>query len=284
MSNQDFFQSIRVIESDFFDEGPVITPAIAAGINTGSIETSRIDGYRQGVEITLMKHFDAGLGKIHAGEPGHVLRKNRFGMDKNFMPAPEFQELDYFNPIKFMEAQDNGSYLYDSIFTFPIITGDNVQIENYTYNGTIEPLSIRSVASFYSIDAPFEAHSVRGEVMGSSPDQTSATSYIVTVNDFDAAPDYIEFLDMVDMIDASTPLQGYFRPDKSKLKPFVDQRDPRNVLYSSRQSDMNNALSLMTGSSDNYVSYKQVSATSGWDFDVNSSVGTDSLAFGGMTY
>ena len=43
-------------------------------------------------------------------------------------------------------------------------------------------------------------------------------------------------------------------------------------------------MSMMTGSTDNYIRYDEVSATCGWYYDNNMSVGTDSLAFGGMTY
>lgn len=64
----------------WFDEGPAprnIMPM--STINTSSIDTSAIDAYRQGVEVTQMKHFDAGFCKITSGEPGHVLKQTDFG-------------------------------------------------------------------------------------------------------------------------------------------------------------------------------------------------------------
>jgi len=67
--------------------------------------------------------------------------------------------------------------------------------------------------------------------------------------------------------------------------PFADVRYVRNVPAPATEStSMLNVMSLMTGSTDNYVSYDEVSATCGWYYDNNTSVGTDSLAFGGMTY
>jgi hypothetical protein len=44
------------------------------------------------------------------------------------------------------------------------------------------------------------------------------------------------------------------------------------------------ALSLMSGSTNNYIPYNKVSATSGWTFDTTAGVGTDSLAFGGQVH
>jgi len=286
MSHQQFFRNISEKEPDFFDEGPVIFKKIATVTNSGSIETIRIDGYRQGVELTQQKHFDAGIGKIHAGEPGHFLRQNRFGMDNRLLPEPEYKDLDYFSSLNYIKAQAQGSALDGDIVTFPIIIGDTSEVDNFIFNGAIEPLTIRSIASFYSIDVPFEAHSIKAGLMNSTEDTTRASSLIVTVNDYDTSPNYVPYLDMVDMSPAQQPTNGYFVTIKAALKPFADVRYLRNIISSSSDSEtstMNAALSLMTGSTDNYISLKQRSATSGWDYDYNVS-GTDSLAFGGMTF
>lgn len=71
--------------------------------------------------------------------------------------------------------------------TFPIITSDNDQIENYIFDGIIEPLTIRARASFFSIDVPFEAHEVKGAVMGGNTDTTWASDCIETVYTQDLA-------------------------------------------------------------------------------------------------
>jgi hypothetical protein len=44
------------------------------------------------------------------------------------------------------------------------------------------------------------------------------------------------------------------------------------------------ALAALSGSTENYVSSKYKSATAGIDYDNNSSIGTDSITFGGMVY
>lgn len=289
---EDFFRPDSIRTTLFFDEGPRIprvkpNGSLSRFSNTSSIETIEIDGYRQGVEMTQMKHFDAGLVKIHAGEPGHVLRKNRFGMDKNNRPEPRFEELDYFNPITFLRAQEIGDPLLLNILTFPIITGDNDQIENFVFDGVIEPLPIREIASFFSIEVPFQARSVRGALMSGNDDQTAASDLIVSVDYYEPEKHQIEYIDMVDLIGTgSTPHQmaGYFQFDKSKRRPFDDARFPRNVpIATTYSSEMNAAISLMSGSTDNYISFKQRGSTSGFYYD-NTPVGVDSIAFGGMSY
>src|SRR3990167_5763282 len=106
---EDFFRGQDIEDTTFFDEGPRLKRNRPPAVNTSSIDMSAIDPYRQGVEITQLKHFDAGTFKIHSGEPGHRILRNRFGMDKNFRPEPVFQELDYFSPLSFIRAQDTRS-------------------------------------------------------------------------------------------------------------------------------------------------------------------------------
>jgi hypothetical protein len=285
---EDFFRT-SASTTQFFDEGPRIphvkpNVTLSRFVNTSSIVTIEIDGYRQGVEMTQMKHFDAGLVKIHAGEPGHVLRKNRYGMDKNFRPEPRFEELDYFNPVTFLRAQEIGDPLLLNILTFPIITGDNDQIENFVFDGIIEPLPIREIASFFSIETPFQARNVRGALMAGNSDQTTASDLIVTVDYFEPEIEQIEYVDMAGSDMPSQQFAGFFRFDKSQRRPFNDTRFPRNVQISTTYSTaMDAAISLMSGSTDNYVSFKQYSSNSGFCYD-NTSIGVDSIAFGGMTY
>jgi len=277
-------------------KGNISLSLISGSFNVEGIDTSEIDGYRQGVELTQQKHFDAGLAKIHAGEPGHVLRRNRYGMDKNFRTDAAFEELDYFDPVDFIRAQDVSSPLFSSVITFPIITSDNDQIENYVFDGVIEPLTIRSKASFFSIEVPFESHDVKGAVMGGNTDTTFASDQVQTVYLYDLKQqigfldqyaDGVTFPGQVSGSHNASSNVGFFLHEKPQLSPFVDVRYPRNApLATNYDSAMSAALSLMTGSTDSYINLAigKRSATSGWDYDTNSGVGTDSLSFGGMVH
>jgi len=284
MSYEPFCKNSIESESLWFDEGPKLHVAAVRATNTSSISTTEIDAYRQGVELTQQKHYDAGICKIHAGTPGHVLLKNQFGMDKNFMQNPSFEELDYFDPVFYIRAQHSESPLLFDVITFPIITGDNDQLENYYFNGIIEPFPIREVASFFSTEVPFAARSIRGSFISGNEDITRASEQILTVDVFEPTNEQVNYLDLVDMIGGTIPMNGFFRYDKSSLTPFTDARYIRNEqIATTYSSELNSALSVMTGSTDNYINFKQKSSTSGWVYN-NTPIGTDSLAFGGMTY
>jgi len=246
---------------------------------TGSIETTDIDQYRQGVEITNIKHFFAGINpKIHAGEPGHVLRKNFYGADKNYFKENYYEDLDYFNPIE---------YIYNSqAATYPIITHDTDETENYNLNGVIEPFTIRSIASFYSIYYPFEAHSVKGMMMdGNHEISTMSTSMIVTVHEKNTKQKFPGWFDMIDLIGTvkKIPTIPFFNDKKANLDPFNDSKN-KVELSSKLPNDMLDAVLKLIGSTENYVRDYEISAPSGWTYDDVTIKGTDSLAFGGMGY
>lgn len=267
---------------NWFNEGPQPPRTKSTSLLTSSIDTSAIDGYRQGVEITQQSYFDQGTFKISAGEPGHVLAKTRFGQDKTWDTDPRFQDIDYFNPVRFLRAQDISSPLLMNLITFPIQTSDNQQIENYNFDGVIEPITIRARAAFFSTDVPFEAHDVKGALMGGNSDSNLASDRVLTV-DYVTGKKPQPFLDMIDMFGPLSTV-GFFIVAETKVNPFADARFVGNVVHSaSIGNDMLSAITLMTGSTSNYVSSNKVSATSGWTFE-NNSVGTDSITYGGRTF
>ncbi len=304
MATLNFFRNSSSEDPSFYDEGPTVHSPRSIELssndfsNTGSIDTRLIDGHRQGVELTQIKHFDAGLVKIHAGEPGHILHRNRYGMDRNFRNEPHFEELDYFSPEEFIRAQDLDSTLEFNIITFPIITNSNDQIENYVFDGVIEPLTIRARMSFFSIDVPFEAHDVRASLMDGNTDTTWAADGIKTVrvNDQRQIVSYHDqYADGVAFAGEEgggieqpiSNVVGFYRHEKLAIMPFVDRRFIRNVSSSlGYGTDMDTALNLMSGSTDSYIrlAINERSTTCGWDYANNISVGTDSLAFGEQVY
>jgi hypothetical protein len=103
MSTKKYLQFSHDEGAPWFDEGPI--PRDIIGVNTVNavgIDMSPVDQYRQGVEITLMKHFNVGIGKISAGEPGHFLKQNSFGGGKrmivNLIPVPPPEPEPPFDP------------------------------------------------------------------------------------------------------------------------------------------------------------------------------------------
>jgi len=281
MATLDFFRDASIQEPEFFDEGPTIRKVEhTIFTNTSSISTSAIDGWRQGVEITQQKHWDAGTVKIWAGEAGHMPKRNRYGMGEVFRTAPPFEELDYFVPATFLRAQDE---FFQTSFTYPIITSDNNESENYIFDGVIEPFTIRARASFFTIDVPIESHEVKGATMAGNTDSTNASDQVLTVDYFANHNYHVKgYIDMVDMM-GNQPLNGFFHVEKSPTLPFIDERILTSPI-SGLASDFVEAISPMSSGSFDYISPHQRSATSGWVYDGTQGVGTDSIAFGGLTY
>lgn len=270
---------------EYFDDSPGIDrdEKIKAGNQanyfiTGSIDTREIDQFRQGVEITRPQHyFERPNIKIHAGEPGHVIRKNLFGVDRNYLKQNYYSDLDYFDPVQYLVSSETATY--------PIVTHDTDETENYNFNGVIEPLTIRAVAALFSIDVPFEARSLKGMMMDGNEDITMSNSRILSV--FERKTNYKipAWMDLIDMVGTvkKIPTMMFFNDEKSYLNPFNDV-SKKVQLSDNLPSDMFGAVSSLIGSTENYVTEDKISATAGWTYDDVWSKGTDSIAFGGLGY
>jgi hypothetical protein len=280
-----FYNFLPKISNQYFDDGPGVDKDEKLKesnadqyVLTGSMDTSLIDGFRQGVEITRIKHFFAGNSvRIHAGEPGHVLRKNLFGTDRNFLKQNFYQDLEYYDPIKYLLSNENLSY--------PIITHDTDETENYNFNGVIEPLTIRAVAALFSIDVPFEAHSIKGMMMDGNTDIAMSNNRILTVDDKNSDYKIPPWLDLIDMVGTTKkiPTMAYFNDDKTYLNPFNDS-STKVQLSTNLSNDMIGPTSKLIGMTENYIPEGKISATCGWTYGDVWSKGTDSLAFGGLTH
>jgi hypothetical protein len=286
-------------DGSFFDEGPQRT-ARAKGFATGSMDTSNIDAYRQGVELTLIKHYDKGIVKIHAGEQGHIVKQNTFGMDAPTFAGIRFSDLDRIDGISLMKANLLTSTRFKKLLALPnTVIDDGIRIETVG-NGTLEPLTIRRSKPISSSLAPSDPHPVLGAIMGGNLDRngTKAADRVLTVDFFDPFHVQRPYVDTFYRVYASASLGGAFSTKKAATAAFFDVTLSRGTLpilivgpqsakarsVNADEAAMNAALSLMTGSTDNYVPYNKVSATSGWTFDTTAGIGTDSLAFGGQVH
>lgn len=282
------FQPPLVADPSFFDEGPRLpsSKATSSASSSGSIDTTAIDHYTQGIEVTTYARWSAGLVKAWAGEIGHVVRPAVFGQDKYTFPDPAFADVDRFDARAYVAAQGpSSSPLWQPTFTYPVVVGDNDQAENHNDNGVIEPLTIRAAAGFFSTEAPFLAHDVRGGIMAGNEARGHGSDRALTVDYFAPQAAVSPFLDAADARYGAVPTNGSGIDESSTLLPFADSRYVRNVPPpSSEDATLLEAMSLMTGSTGGYVAYNRRSATCGWDYDGTVAVGTDSIAFGGMTH
>lgn len=263
------FSPLPEASPEAFDEGPAVLRWKASDNDSVSGSLNNLSSsypYLQGVEITKQSQYAAGLFKIWSGDPQHRLRQTVFGQERVFS-RPRFVESDRFSALVLVRDRANS------------LTSDNDgPIESYSYNGIIEPLTIRRNVALSTL-ANLEPRSVKATMMGGTADSTGASCDVLSV---DVAARPLAVSGFVD----GTMKRSTFRSPVTRLAPFADARLVRSVpAVGSEPADMVAALSAMTGSaSDGYVRHDQRSAPCGWYYDNNARSGTDSLTFGGMTH
>lgn len=309
---KNFYSSVQqydVLEERAFVEGPRVYDTVI-GVNSSSINTSAIDAFRQGIEITLEKHA-IGSFKITAGTPGHIVKPACYGINElDIISTGSFVEVDYFSPVDYLRLQEPGKDL-GKVITFPIITADSNQTENYILNGIIEPLTIRPVISFFSIEFPYESHAFRADMMAGNWEHFKFSSDRILTVDYtpkklvptkNLASGTVEtkafvnneqYLDAFEVIrsGSSTARQsiGFLNDQHNYIDSFVDGDETDylknlGITTATHGADMVKVFLTMTGSTDNYVPPGKKSATAGFLYDNIGYAGTDSIAFGGMTY
>lgn len=307
----------RPRELRWFDESPNVLLRVE-GVNTSSIATSEIDQFRQGVELTQEKH-NLGMFKVSAGTQGHMVDVNCFGIT-NMAIEPEgyFKSMERFTAVEFIQRKvlDDEEYVEQLIYpNFPVPTTDFDQSKVSTTNGVIEPLTIRAVALFRSMDFPYEYHDVHGSLMaGNSDARMLSSDRVLTVDyvptrlvadktvtsgslshTFKGRRAYINDDWYTDMFDYSIvqpdsqlqPTLTYSEGRHNMIDPFSDVRvyhKELGITVTKNGVDMVRPfLSRSADMTDNYVPPGKRSATSGMVYDY-ASQGTDSIAFGGMSY
>jgi hypothetical protein len=232
---------------------------LSTGIN--HYASSSVVAYRTGVEITCEDDWVAGIVKISAGTPGHIVDRTSLGVSENHLISPNFfTELDNFSSINFVSS--GGDPLHQ---TYPIVIGgDNLD----DMNGVVEPFPIRSVLSGKSIYFPSEPHGTRGSLGDGNTDTKGGTESIVNVYtplEFTPAP-FLDNSHPITLDDGnetvSLGIMGVVNPTIKSLSPF-------------------NEIQLSGDSiGTTYLHKGEVTSPVGWDWD-GSIRGADSIAFGG---
>lgn len=281
--SDNFFRDPATLTNEFFDEGPIVVRKPTD--STGSIDTSAIDKFRQGVELTQLKHFDAGsMAKIHAGDPGHILKRTTFGDRSFFDRRVVYNDQSDLRAVALVSAsivKTSRSRVTAPFTANPALDASSAFYDALLFDGVIDPLGTNSRAKRLTIDQPIDARGERGALQSGNEEFDGSSDAVATVfEQFASGSAY-------DDLTASTiawPTAG--RARRISTSPYEDELNyGTNVVSESapRDSSMSSALAAMTSSNDNYVPVGFRAMTSGWDYDSNEQ-GTDSIAFGGLTY
>lgn len=255
---------------------------------TSSISTTLIDTFRQGVEITDIKHHDAGICKIFSGEQGHSILTNNFGCINTFrFISRQFVEMEKFNPVTFISLQDDWEEFYKTFLTYPIVVGDYEYSSLFDKNGIIEPLTIRDDITLMSnrTEFPIKHHSFIGNIMNGNIDNFNRTDIVTSYDYFSNDTKTNYFLDLIESF-ANKSTVSYISENQSFIQPFNDIQIIQDFQQTSPKSQ--EIIKVLTQNSyktnDVYIKHNQISKSTGFMFDSVEGIGTDSIAFGGLTY
>jgi hypothetical protein len=266
-----------------FIEAPIVRtdPPVSGGINT-----SAIDKFRQGVFVKTDKHRSDGvlLGVATTRNLNHQIEPNLLGQEGGTFALEDtaFVDREKWDAKLFVESTNK------EIFSAK-------REGPFSFDGVLEPLEIRRITTFDSpdsVEAPFFAHSVKGNLQGGNEDENSASEMVIQFIELEQPTEEVPWIDSTDSIgedpQATIKIPGVTSNEKHKIAAFNDSRN--ETLFSGAPGDnrvtnsdtVNVALRSMTGSIDQDLRPAgHKSSAAGFTYD-NNGPGTDSLAFGGL--
>ena len=224
-----------------------------------STNTSIVDAYRQGVELTSPKHFANGIAKIHSGYndqtgqhgvPDLVLGQSRPVLhdDNSYLEMAKFDSVAHLeklspniNEINALLQEDVGSK-----------------------DGTIEPLELRDVVT-HRTHAKNVAHKVWGVLdEGNVNDRASSEVFVSEVNRNDLHVGSFPFEDEADTVGDMPLVSESISPDNRRHGVFHDDQEYNGIVIDelTMDADIKTALRAMRPPSENYLppTYVQVGA------------------------
>lgn len=232
-----------------------------------------------GTRIDNLNLFDEGLisgidKKKVEQFPNFEIENSSFGMPKDFRDEAIFEDMDKFDPVKFI--QDNGSSLI-----YPQVLWNLSAKDIDSYDGVIEPLTIRSRASRNSIEWPYDSHDVRAALSNAAEDIRRRGNLLIDYI-FQKEEPVEAYLDEQfghDTLEINTP--PYLMAPITSSHPFLDGTDWEDSA-NNLQGEIRDALLLSRESTEQMFPRGANSSTSGQIVNLQESVGTDSIAFVGM--
>lgn len=239
---------------------------------SGSIDTSAVDAYLQGIELTQDKQFFAGVAKIWSGYPNHELPQTEFGESQIFEEDLPFEEKRKYNAIDFIQHSDQKS-------SFEFFT---VYALKHSRDGAIEPFDVRSG----SLDGhALPLHSIKGTFGQGNTNEFGETDQVTDQFRINTTSSFGFFVDSNVLLKRETYRTGLL-PRETYLAPYTDDFPYKIGLKqpTSASAPFITARNAMSGTDLNSrLANKSKSMTCGFVYD-GATNGTDSRAFGGLKW
>ena len=255
---------------------------------SGGIDTSQIDDLRQGVEIRTSKHqFSSGQPKVWAGRTDHVHEELNFGQKRSSNSTISFEDVDRLDAALYLRA--NGR------LSLPLTIDDSTSLDDSVYDGTIEPLTIRRIVSFDTIDYPGDPHEVKATLMLANNDAYGNANIVSQTEEYLFTGSHSPYFDGVDSfgnaslnVTGNILLLGLTSHVLTKLGPFDDLKtidtsgsffNSGNLYYRPRTTPM--IISSGAVNDNGLFKLGTRSKRAGFATDGNrlTPAGTDSIAF-----
>jgi hypothetical protein len=236
--------------------------------------------------------------------PNFLREERTLGQPKLFKDDAPYEEMQRYNAEAYL-TDDSGAMIYPYI-------GSNISMNDpYQMDGVLEPLTIRDAASRNQIDFPFDAYSIwasleSGYALDSRRGGVLITQQVANVNvtsSLDPFEDSVQYFLQPTLsysiasgsVTASVEFPGYLTDQQASVVPFADVSVYAQFILplsgssavgtlTQQESDDNairGAVAGMTGSTNSMFRNDHHSAPAGFVY-INSPMGTDSLAFGGL--
>jgi hypothetical protein len=251
-----------------------------------AINTSEVDQFRQGVEISTQSYRFKGLYKIWSGQLKGITRVITYGQPVSFTEfenSMAWEENDKFNPVAFIELGEN--------YNFPIVFNDG---PSQAQEAIVRPLSIPFLERSTDLES---AHDIRASLEEGNQDTRFLGGHSDRISQFINFRDKRDFVPFLDdgvsyigngsiLNDIITP--GFLNEGISTIPPYDDLGNEK--IISKIQTTNNTLLSLARVSlsfnldEDIREINEIASMPAGWDsYGPNQRIyGTDSLAYLGI--
>ena len=232
-----------------------------------------------GRRIDNLKLFDENLSTTIATEkieefPNFEMETLSFGVQKDFKDSEPFEDMMRFDPVVFIED-------IQGLLMYPQVLSNLSANDIDSYNGVIEPLTIRSRASRNSIETPWFAHDIRGAVSNAAEDVRRRGNMIVDfVFPVDTSVEaYLDECFEEDML--GLPQPPFFSEPSDFATPFADGTDWEDTALQ-LQGAITIALLLSRESTDQMFPRGSISARCAQLVNLQDSPGTDSIPYTGV--
>lgn len=282
ISNSETFWWLRPNRSSTaFNEDADDRPAQVNNTLSSSLDTTAVDMFRQGVEVTTWRHWAQGIVKITAGEPGHIVQPENYGLRSPILKGQVLVDKDAVDPVKFINASTNLTHRTSYLFaSWPPANLSRTESSEFLLDGVLDAVDVRNVNACFGGDVPYEGRGVRGAVMAGNIDEQGRSDIIVTYIEPITSGSFPAYKDIPDTYGLRWPNTRYHL-DIASLQPFTDRTIYLGEEESPSDPQIVAIVNHITGSGD-FLPPGCRASTSGWVYD--DGVGTDSIAFGGLTY